>query len=49
MTKAEYVCNMFYCYVKCTPEKEKCKDCYTLKVLKQIYGDEECTERIKII
>ena len=49
MTKAEYILNMYYCHIKCAPEKEKCKNCYTFEVLKQIYSDEEYTERIIMI
>jgi len=41
MTKAEYVVNLYHCYVRCCPEKEKCKNCGILEVAKEIYGNAE--------
>ena len=41
MTKVEYLVNMYYCHIRCTPEEERCKDCQILEVHKQFYGDEK--------
>ena len=38
MTKAEYIVNKEWCYIRCTPQKNKCKNCTIIKVYKEIYG-----------
>ena len=37
MTKAEYIVNLRYCYIRCSTQKDKCKDCQYLKIFKEIY------------
>ena len=41
MTKAEYAVTLYYCFIRCYPEKEKCKNCYILEKYKEIYGNED--------
>jgi hypothetical protein len=37
MDKAEYNVAMYYCYLRCKPQEEKCKDCEILKIYREIY------------
>ena len=41
MTKAEYFTNKYHCHISCDTEIDKCKNFPILRVLKEIYGDEE--------
>lgn len=40
MTKAEYIMAKYWCNIKCTPIKEKCKTCTIYKVYKEMYKEE---------
>lgn len=40
MTKAEYIVNLRYCHIRCTPSKE-CKECPYLKIFKEIYNEQD--------
>ena len=35
MTKAEYIVNLRYCHIRCTPNN-KCKECQYLKIFNEI-------------
>lgn len=39
MTKAEYEVTKHWCYIRCTPKKDRCQKCDILKAYKEIYGD----------
>ena len=39
MTKAEYIVNLRYCYIRCSPNNDKCKNCQYLKIFKEIYKE----------
>ena len=39
MTKAEYIVNLNFCYIRCTPYNDKCKNCQYLKIFKEIYNE----------
>ena len=41
MTKAEYIVTNEWCHIRCTPQKDKCKNCTIIKVYKEIYGDKK--------
>ena len=41
MTKAEYIVNKEWCYIRCTPQKNKCKNCTIVKIFEEIYGDKK--------
>lgn len=41
MKKAEYVVNKEWCYIRCVPQEDKCKNCKILKTYKEIYGDKK--------
>lgn len=36
MTKAEYIVNLRYCYIRCSPKEDNCKNCQYLKIFKEI-------------
>ena len=40
MTKAEYIVNLRYCHIRCTPSNHKCKECQYLKIFKEIYNED---------
>lgn len=38
MKKSEYIINLKYCYIRCSPNNDKCKNCKYLKIFEEIYG-----------
>ena len=36
MTKSEYEVSLRWCYIRCTPEENKCKECQYLKIYKEL-------------
>ena len=36
MNKPEYLTTKYWCYIRCTPEENKCKECQYLKIYKEL-------------
>ena len=39
MTKSEYELTLRYCYLRCTPQENKCNNCRYLEIFKEIYDE----------